>query len=314
MYGSQVSTISTSTTGVVTGSTSIDINVTGATSGFQVVAILGSFLPTNWTNATQLVMDVTADAALTTSCGGWCQITAQGTVNGNDGSSLTSSSPSISTTTQSVTLALSGITAPANVTRLMIIVNSQNPGTGNLYLNNIRLLFGGGVCPPGPAAAVTTWNFDDDTQDGWVTSGANVAGITPSLLSGGFPTSSSLYYFNLSTTFTASYQSSMLSQSFTTPLDIPGGIRARIWVDSSCGAQAAGQIWPSDGTNTSYNSFVKVQLNSWSLVDFPIASWTYGGVCCVNNASVASISVGASSGGNTPFGTGNVKIDDIQYY
>src|SRR5581483_2309560 len=56
IYGTQESTIASSAvSGVTRGTHSIDINVTGSTSAYHNVAILGSFLPTNWTNATQMV-------------------------------------------------------------------------------------------------------------------------------------------------------------------------------------------------------------------------------------------------------------------
>ena len=169
----------------------------------------------------------------------------------NNGSNiLAASGIALTGNAQSVTINITS-TATA-ITDIEFIYQCGGTPTGNIYIDNIRVVYSG-ACPAGPTPTETpvqTWNFEDNTVEGWQLAGGNYAGVTGGTMAPGY--NSSLYCYNLYAPFssagfvdptnTGTGEGAGIAQTFGTPLNLTGGgIRCQMWIErepSPMGIQA----------------------------------------------------------------------------
>lgn len=211
--------------------------------------------------------------------------------------------------------ACSNASTPDSVNQLVIQLTNVPAGVqGHFYVDDITI-----VLPVGPTAtptytptAVATWNFDDQTDNGWVTAGGNVAGVVMSVVQPGRSGNASDYCANLSAPFTGNDQAAGIVQTFASALDLTGGgIACDMWIDASAtNSTPGGQIFPTDNTGTtSYSYWSNLTPNTWNHLNLTAANFG------VNAGAVTEILIQASTGGGgSSFATANVKIDNIIAY
>ena len=153
--------------------------------------------------------------------------------------------------------------------------------------------------------------FENNTTQGWFAAGGNVSGTVFSIISPGYGGSN--YCINLYAPFTAINQTAGVTQAFSSLNLTGGGIQCEMWIDAGTvtGGYPGGQIFPSDGITTNYNFYSNLTQGSWTLLNLPLPSATYG---TVNTGAIKSILIQAAVGGSGTAVPGNVKIDNIQIY
>jgi len=304
-------TISTSAvTGVTHGSNSLDINITTG-AGWNKCAQLDNFLPNVFNTATQVVLDVFADSAVTTGNGGWDQLVLQ--CNGGN-TFATGTGVALAYGQQSVTFTVSG-SAPATVNTLEFIYQSGGTPTGHLYFDNIRVFYSG-ACPTIPAK-IQGWDFENnsvtDSVGTWIAetgSGGNVSGAI-AITSPGV---GSTYCLDDTAAFTGQSQYAGAEMDISTPVNGSSfsGIRCRMWIDSACDTDGypGGQIQIGDGTNYPQSGWNNLSKSGWAIVDFPASSW---GTFTKSNINLIKLQAATGTSG-TSFGTGHVKFDNVEFY
>ncbi len=151
-------TLSQTTTGATDGINALDIDITVNNNSNQLVDWSG-FTQSDFTNVTQILMDVTVDSNLIqTGAGAYNQLAL--IANPSSWTPITGNID-ITAGSQTVTFTVSG--APAQVTDLLLIFNTDGSGTGNLYIDNVRFVYS--VCPPTPTPTPiitnnSIWSFN----------------------------------------------------------------------------------------------------------------------------------------------------------
>ena len=300
-----------STTGLTHGSNALDVNITTG-NGWNQCAQLDNFLPNVFTTATQVVLDVNADAALIAGNGGWDQLVLQ--CNGG-GTFATGSGFALVAGQQSVTFTKSG-SAPATVTTLEFIYQSGGTPIGHLYLDNIRVYYSG-ACPTIPAK-IQGWDFENnsvtDSVGTWIPetgTGGNVSGAI-AITSPGV---GSTYCLDVTAAFTATNQYAGAEMDlFSTPIDGSSfsGIRCRMWIDLACDTDGypGAQIQLGDGANYPQSGWTNLSKNGWAIIDYPASSW---GTFTKSNINMIKLQAATGGSGST-FGTGHVKFDNVEFY
>lgn len=170
--------------------------------------------------------------------------------------------------------------------------------------------------PTSTPTAIATWNFEDQTNDGWSLAYGSLASAVTSIVSPGVTGGGIDYCFNFNATW-ASGSSVGLTQGWTTSFNLTGGgILGYVWMDSSCqsGGYPYGQIFPKDNAgNVSYSYSNNLNAGSWTLLNLTAAN--FGGSPAVNAAAITQVTfqVGLNTDSNT-YGTGNIKFDDLEVY
>ncbi len=157
-------TLSQTTTGATDGSNALDIDITN-NGGWNQLVDWSGFAQSDFTNVTQILMDVTVDSSLIqTGAGAYNQLAL--VANPSTWTPITGNID-ITTGLQTVVFTVSG--APAQVNDLLLIFNTGGSGTGNIYVDNVRFVYS--VCPPTPTPtpnipANGLWTFGQFGQDG----------------------------------------------------------------------------------------------------------------------------------------------------
>lgn len=302
------------------GTGSIDINVTTG-SGFNKVASLNNFYPNDLSYAIQIIADVTADASVTTGAGGWCQLHLQADSNAASKYGVEFSDyPNLVGGQQSVTFNVSyangSIPSGNPISTIYFVLNEQNPTTGNIYIDNIRVAFT--VCPVvPPGISADSWDFENNSLTNtsglgpWTqATGAGYVGGAPLVVS---PGQGSTYCMQIPAVFTASSQNAGANIGFASPINGSAfnGVRAHIWMDSSCdaGGYPGGFLQLGDGTNYPLSAYTTLTLNGWTRIDFPATGWG-----SLNTSAINYIKIFGQSGGSGTYGSGNVLIDNVEFY
>ncbi len=164
---------------------------------------------------------------------------------------------------------------------------------------------------PTPTPFNNTYNFENNTAQGWTATGGNIPGVVMTLAAPGDITP--LYCLNLYAPFTANNTSAGIVHTFPSIDLTGGGIQCEMWIDAGTvvGGFPGGQIFPSDGTNVSYSYYANLTQGAWTALSLSFPTSIYGGV---NMSKVTSIIIQAATGGSGTVIPGNVKIDDIHIY
>jgi hypothetical protein len=176
--------VSISPYNVTQGSHSLKINL--STGGGKNLINLIGFYPNRWSNVVKIVMDVTADANLVTGTYNQFSLVGQSYATSKYWSPLTANM-SVVAGSQSVTFTLDwslGNILPTDVVDNLILVwNSNGAGTGNFYVDNIRLLSATGAClPPAPTTCGLVSSFESAFENGTVSSASGNASLSYSPL------------------------------------------------------------------------------------------------------------------------------------
>jgi hypothetical protein len=318
-WAGENSTRTLSTTYVTQGSSSMDVNVTTAT-GWNKVLNLGGFRPFFWDAYTTLVADVTVDASLVAGAG-YAELQLRGDscpASNYDQSLIASNNPALTAGTQTLSwnlsMAAGSIVPGTPLSTIYFIFNNgepaASPGTGHIYIDNLRLVYTCSAPPP----AYPTWVFETNNQLlGWKAS----AGAA-SWAAGGYGGSSGC--FNLNHTFTVGMNTdAQLDVNCVSggalPFDMAGrNIRARVWMDASVkgdGTPQAKIFFQSNGwADWSQTAVVDLAPGAWTLVDLPVSWFAPVDTSTINRIGVEIM---MNSDGTTR-GTGNIKIDNIEIY
>jgi hypothetical protein len=308
------STLALSTTNVTQGSNSMDINVTTA-NGWNKIAGLDHFWPMDWSSVTKMIVDMHVDASVTTSTGGWCQLALQ--ADSSDGvlnsSSIYTTAGDIKNGSVTVFIGMPPGGAPVtNLLRKLYFVLNEGAGTaGHIYIDNIRLMYSPS-CPtatPTPIAGAN-WTFEDGTTQSWVL-GAG-AGFGGTGFGAGTPGLNSTYCLDLTRTFTTGNERAGAELNLGTAINGTtfNGIRAKIYVDASIsGDYPCVFIQLGDGANYPQSTCVNPAQGGWMQLDFPASSWG-----TFTKSTISYIKVYIQSASAAPYGTGHVKIDNIEFY
>ena len=164
--------VSISPYNVTQGSHSLKINL--STGGSKNLINIVGFYPNRLPNVVKIVMDVTADANLVTGTYNQFSLVGQSYANSKYWSPLTAN-VSVVAGSQSITFTLDwslGNILPTDVIDNIVMVwNSNGAGTGNFYVDNIRLLSATGDClPPAPTTCGLFCGFDSPFENGTVAS------------------------------------------------------------------------------------------------------------------------------------------------
>lgn len=140
---SPAGSVALTTSNATQGTNAIDVNITTGT-GWNKFAVLTGFAPNDFTNVTQVIVDINADATLISGDGGWHQMQLQanaGAIN------LNSTSPGLVAGANSVTFNITSTGTP--LTDIEIIYQSGGSPIGHMYVDNLRVVYSG-ACPPTP--------------------------------------------------------------------------------------------------------------------------------------------------------------------
>lgn len=206
--------LSTSSTWFTTGSQSIDCNVSVGNTWCK-IANINSFFPISTTGMTQIIADVDVDASMIpTGTGAYDQLVLQT----NAGGTFASGAVSLGAGPQSVTFTVSG-SAPSSVNDYEFIYQSSGTPTGNIYLDNIRVVFTGACPTPTIPTYIQGWTFEGDsltdTVGTWTTIGGTDLGTNLVVSS---PADLSNYCADVTATFTAANQTAGIIMSPGTPI------------------------------------------------------------------------------------------------
>ncbi len=148
-WTSTTSTISLSTLNVTQGTHSLDVDITTAAGYNQNMMILNNFTPSVWSNVYALEMDLTVDASVVAGAT-YTQflVVADSASAGKYFQTITSNAPSLIAGSQTavwiIDFAVGGMPPTAALSKLTFIYNNNaTGGTGNIYVDNIRLV----TCP-----------------------------------------------------------------------------------------------------------------------------------------------------------------------
>ncbi len=300
--------ISTSSTWHTYGTQSIDCNVTTGNTWCK-IANINSFFPISTTGMTQIIADVDVDASMVTGNGGYDQLVLQT----NAGNTLATAAIGLAAGAQSVTFTVSGSVA-ASINDYEFIYQSGGTPTGNIYLDNIQVVFTGACPTPVPDTYIQGWNFEGnsltDTVGTWVTIGGADLGMNLLVTQ---PGDLSSYCADVTANFTAANQTAGMIMVPGTAIDGSSftGIRASFWIDSSCapGQYPSGEIQLGDGTNYPSSPWTNLTLGGWTTITYPVSSW---GTFTTSNINMVKVFV--NLGGASAFGSGHVKFDNIEFY
>ncbi len=267
----------------------------------------------------------------TTLSGQYTQIFTQGSV---DGGSYFDYSALVTETAPSSSWVTVSYNYPAATGEGVTQFIFQVPANGAPYITSPVTVYIASVSITAPAPStptftptpIQTWDFESGTAQGWSIVGGSETGTvlsTPTPDAG----DSSLYALNLYAPFTSSgyvaptnngtSESAGIVQAFTPALNLTGGgIRCQMWIDAGtvAGGYPGGQIFPSDGANTSYSYYVNLTQGAWTELDLSATSTAWGSV---NAAAVSQIIIQGATGGwgtGQTFNPSNIQIDNIQVY
>ena len=169
--GSANATLSISTTGLTQGTGALRVNLT--TGGSSNIVNLANFYPGKWPDVAQIVMDVTADPGVVNGAFNQFQWVAQASSVSKWWAPITGVMD-ITAGTHSVTFNVDwtqGNMLPTDVmSNLVLVWNTGGTGTGNFYIDNIRLISADSNCPPPkPSTCGLVNGFESLTDNGAVT-------------------------------------------------------------------------------------------------------------------------------------------------
>lgn len=230
--------------------------------------------------------------------------------------------------------------SPTNVQSFWITLISGGAGTGNFKLDNI-MLNPGTIVPtptPPPVASPTatftpvsaySWYFDSSTmgaggndigtaanQSGtWYDQGGQgVTGVV-SWATPGYNGSTGC--FQSFVTFTTTGQSDQIQYNLSSPMNWTSmgviGIRAEVWVDNTLdNTTPVAQQFTSSGSGSvwEYGGYTSLTANAWTFTSFVPPFSTTG----TDPTNVKSFWFRITTNGGTSFGSGNVKLDNIELY
>jgi hypothetical protein len=158
------------------------LKVTLSTGGYNNMLTFTGFYPNRWTNVSKIVMDVTADATLVTGSYNQFSLVGQSAASAKWWSPLTSN-VSVVAGSQSITFTLDwtlGNILPTEVIDDVVLVwNTGGSGTGNFYIDNIRLISTSSECiPPEPTTCGLMSSFETPYDNGTVASDASSYSIS----------------------------------------------------------------------------------------------------------------------------------------
>jgi hypothetical protein len=160
------------------GSNALQISI--ATGGGCNLFSWTSFAPSTWTNVTQVVMDVYIDPSLisgttnqfglfesSSASGWWTQIT--------DYTDVVAGAQSVTLT---VDWAKGVFNSTSVMSNLILVWNTNGTGTGNFYIDNVRLVGSVGVCPPSPPSTCGLMDsFETASENGTLSAAATVCSV-----------------------------------------------------------------------------------------------------------------------------------------
>ncbi len=243
------------------GTNSLRVNITANPGGwYDQIANLSGFNPNAWSDVTDVVLDIYADASLSTGST-YHQLALFADTSGKSYQSLVSALPSVNSGSNTVTLHLNfgaGSILPADtLTTLYFIYNSDTTvGTGNFYIDDIRLVRS--PCPGGsatPTASRTLTPTPTSTPSATV-SPTGTLPPSPTWTSTGTPTPT----WSATPTPTASNTS---TSTFTSS---PTGTNTLTPVPSA--------TWTPSFTATPTRTPSPTPTPSWTRTPSPTSTWT----------------------------------------
>jgi hypothetical protein len=301
-----------STLHVTQGTGSVNVDVTTYT-GFNKFLILNSVDQPNWAAVTEVLVDVYLDSALVTGTS-YCQLTLQAdsTVQGVYGTGISPGSTNLTggveqTVSIPVSFGAGTITPTSPLSKLYFILNSggSTANVGNIYIDNIRLV--SSACPPTP---IYSWNFDDDTNDGWAIGGwfNGGAGETLSNVAPGYPGTG--YALNDYVPFSAGGQQEALNYNLP-GVDLTGRtLQADLWMDAAINnGYPGGYLFVQSGAYViEQSAWNNLSPNAWTRITFT-PTWSGTGEVSTDVVQVGAIYNTGGSGA-----PGNIKLDNFIIY
>lgn len=150
--------------GATQGTHSLDLDIIKAFSYNQTMFQMFGFSPNVWNTVAQLKMDITVDPSVVAgNTYSFMNLVGYSTSTGVYFTPISSDAPNVTAGTQTITWNINfsaGVINPAApMDRLYIIYNRSTPnagqGIGNIYIDNMRLVYNADHCPSSPTATPT---------------------------------------------------------------------------------------------------------------------------------------------------------------
>jgi hypothetical protein len=198
------------------------------------------------------------------------------------------------------------------VSRLYFLFNNNSTsGTGNLYIDNVRLVYNCAAPPTYPS-----WHFESTGSERAVGVDFTPGGAVSTWSNVGYNSSTGSYNANIP--FSATGQEANIQMTTNCfgvghlPGDLAGrSVRARVWMDAAIAGDGAPQagIFLQTGAGWTWESggYVNLTPDDWTLVEFtPTTS---------DMAAIVRIGVQVlTQTDGTTRGAGNIRVDDLEIY
>lgn len=292
------------------GTHSLKVNI--STGGSGNIAYFSGFYPNRWANVSTIIMDVTADAALVTGNTNQFELVGQSYAGSNPKwwSPLTAY-VNVVGGSQSVTFALNlglGNILPTDVIDNIVLVwNTNGAGTGNFYIDNIRLLSPPNHCIPDPPTTCgVVSGFETAYDNGTVASIASNISLSYSPLHATQGTNALQVALNTGGGANLFKWSGLFPNKWSDA----ASIMVDAYVDPSVIGTGFNQLyWVVEGTGTSWSIITSTQdvVAGAQTLTFPI-DWTLG-TFNHTTGTVTGLYLVWNAGGT---GTGTITVDNFR--
>ena len=290
------------------GTHSLKVNL--STGGSNNLINFKGFYPNRWANVSAIVMDVTADAALVTGSTNQFELVGQSYANSKWWSPLTAY-VNVVGGSQSITFALNlglGNILPTDVIdNLVLVWNTNGAGTGNFYIDNIRLLSPSNQCIPDPPTTCgVVSGFETAYDNGTVASIASNISLSYS------PLHATQGADALQVALNTGGSANLFKWSgfFPNKWSDATSIMVDVYVDPSVIGTGFNQLyWVVEGTGTSWSIITSTQdvVAGAQTLTFPI-DWALG-TFNPTTGTVTGLYLVWNTGGT---GTGTITVDNFR--